>query len=375
MTHLPHHDHLDISKLSSVFRDTTNSYKFYWFLSILDDLRDNRQNLITQKDIALRMLANVWYPLDFFKLSFGSQDGFKKVAQFISTKITVDNRPNSPELFEQLKKGFSEVELLQLSQEIKKLYRWVPFRFMRPFVENETKGLPDSQVNAAVIKTCNQLFESEPHRIIYRFVDDAIELNSIWVEYLQKHQGILRGFIFWHLVKFMQKNNANVIGLSEKLHKPTTRNLTFANRFWKGYLAENQNVYCIYSGQRITLQNLSLDHFLPWSYVVHDQLWNIIPTSISVNSGKSNGLPSYEMYFDSYVQIQYDVVQFYLNKGNNKILEDYQHVFPESIDKMSLDTFRSVLTKHILPQLQTARNLGFSYPNFYDKTTNKWKMK
>ena len=110
MSHLPHHDHLDISKLSSVFRDTTNSYKFYWFLSILDDLRDNGQNLIPQKDIALRMLANVWYPLDFFKLSFGAQDGFKKVAQFISTKITVDNRPNSPELFEQIKKKFSEDE-------------------------------------------------------------------------------------------------------------------------------------------------------------------------------------------------------------------------------------------------------------------------
>lgn len=211
------------------------------------------------------MLVNVWYPLDFFKLSFGAQDGFKKVAQFISTKITVDNRPNSPELFEQIKKRFSEDELSQLSQEVKKLYRWVPFRFIRPFVENETKGLPDAQVNIVIIKTCNQLFEREPHRIMYRFADDTIELNSMWVEYLQKHQGILRSFIFWHLVKFMQKNSPNVIGLSEKLHKPVTRNLTLANRFfWRGYLSENQNVSCIYSGQCVTLQNLSLDHFLPW---------------------------------------------------------------------------------------------------------------
>lgn len=375
MTHLPAHGHLDISSLSSVFRDTTNAYKFYWFLSILDSLRDNGENVISQKDIALRMLANVWYPLDFFKLSFGSQDGFKKVAQFISTKITVDNRPNSPELFEQIKKGLSEEELSQLSQEVKKLYRWVPFRFIRPFVENEAKGLTDTQVNATIIKTCNQLFKTEPHRIMYRFVNDSIELNSVWVEYLQQHQGILRGFIFWHLVKFMQKNNANVIGLSEKLHKPMTRNLTLANRFWKGYLSENQNVYCIYSGQRITLQNLSLDHFLPWSYVVHDQLWNIIPTINTVNSGKSNGLPSYDTYFESYIQVQYDAIQFYLNKGNNKILDDYNYIFSENIHKMSLDAFRNVLTKHILPQLQTAQNLGFSYPNIYDKITNKWKMK
>ena len=89
----------------------------------------------------------------------------------------------------------------------------------------------------------------------------------------------------------------------------------------------------------------------------------------------SNGLPSYEMYFESYLQVQYDVVQFYLNKGNKKILEDYNYIFSENIDKMSLDVFRNVLTKHIIPQLQSAQNLGFSYPNIYDKTTNKWKMK
>ena len=71
---LPEHNQLDIGKLSSVFRDTTNSYKFYWFLSILDSLRDNGESIISQKDITLRMLANVWYPLDYFKLSFGKRD-------------------------------------------------------------------------------------------------------------------------------------------------------------------------------------------------------------------------------------------------------------------------------------------------------------
>lgn len=119
-----------------------------------------------------------------------------------------------------------------------------------------------------MIVLCNQFFESHPHRVMYRFVGDSIELNCIWVDYLQKHQVILRGFIFWHLVKFMQKNNPNVIGLSEKLPKPAERDLKAANRFWKGYLAENADLTCIYSGQRITVQNLSLDHFLPWSYVV-----------------------------------------------------------------------------------------------------------
>lgn len=363
--YLPENDPLDIAKLSSVFRDTTNSYKFYWFLSILDSLRDNGERIISQKDIALRMLANVWYPLDYFKLSFGSQDGFKNVAKFVSSKITVDNRPTSRSLFEQIKQGFTEKDLSDLTQETKKLYRWVSFRFVRPFIQTETKGILDQNVNAVITRVCDELFESQPHRIMYRFVDDSIELNSIWVEYLQKHQGILRGFIFWHLVKFVQKNNPNVIGLSEKLQKPTERDLKAANRFWKGYIAENPDVTCIYSGQSITFQNLSLDHFLPWSYVVHDQLWNIIPTPKNINSAKNDRLPSLETYFEGFSILQYKAVQFYLKKGNQQLPEDYTYLFRENLQEMSLETFQDVLKKQIMPQWQTAQNLGFPFPFIY----------
>ncbi len=359
---LPEHDALDIAKLSSVFRDTTNAYKFYWFLSILDSLRDKGESSITQKDIALRMLANAWYPLDYFKLSFGSKDGFKKVAQFISSKMTVDNRPNSRSLFDQIKQNFSEKDLIELTQETKKLYRWVPFRFVRPFIEAEIKGILDQNVNAAIIRICDELFESQPHRVMYRFVGDSIELNRIWVDYLQKHQGILRGFIFWHLVKFMQKNNPNVIGLSEKLQKPTQRDLKAANRFWKGYIAENPDATCIYSGQIITDENLSLDHFLPWSYVAHDQLWNIIPTPKNINSAKNDRLPSLEAYFEGFSTLQYKAVQFYLKKGNHQLPEDYTYLFRENLYDMSLETFQDVLRKQITPQWQTAQNLGFPYP-------------
>lgn len=359
---LPEHEALDIAKLSSVFRDTTNAYKFYWFLSILDSLRDNGESLISQKDIALRMLANAWYPLDYFKLSFGAQDGFKDVAKFISSKMTVDNRPNSPSLFNQIKGRFSEIELEKLSIEIKDLYRYVPYRFVRPFFEAETHAISDHLVKNQMIVLCNQFFESHPHRVMYSFVGDSIELNRIWVDYLQKHQGILRGFIFWHLVKFMQKNNPNVIGLSEKLQKPTQRDLKAANRFWKGYIAENPDATCIYSGQIITDENLSLDHFLPWSYVVHDQLWNIIPTPKNINSAKNDRLPSLEAYFEGFSTLQYKAVQFYLKKGNHQLPEDYTYLFRENLYDMSLETFQDVLRKQITPQWQTAQNLGFPYP-------------
>ena len=265
MIHLPENDELDIASLSAVFQNTTNSYKFYWFLAILDSLKeDGNQLILTKKDLALRMLATVWYPLSFYKLSFGSQDGFKQVAAFISSKIEIDNSLNAPSLLKQINHQFSDSELTDLGKEINRnLIRFVPFRFIRPFFAAYTARMSDGQVNNAVEKLSNDLFETKPGHVIYRITKESIILNPIWAQYLQKHQSILRGFIHWHLVRFVQKNNPNVIGLTEKLEKPVKRDLNLAGRFWKGFLAENPDVSCIYSGQPVSRQNLSLDHFLP----------------------------------------------------------------------------------------------------------------
>ncbi len=60
MISLPESKELDVASLSGVFQNTTNSYKFYWFLAILDALQeDGEQLILTKKDLAMRMLATV----------------------------------------------------------------------------------------------------------------------------------------------------------------------------------------------------------------------------------------------------------------------------------------------------------------------------
>lgn len=364
---LPESDELDISRLAAVFSDTTNSYKFYWLLAILDGLRETGQTRFSMRDLSLRMVANVWYPLDYFKLSFGKQDGFKPIADFVSERITVDNRPTASSLFVQLNAHLSATDLTQLHRKVSVLLNWVPYRFIRPFFAHETRGLLDQHVNARIVELSNQT-EKAP----YRFIDsDEIEINEKWAAYLRQHQAILRGFTSWHLVRFLQKNNPNVIGLSEKLEKPCVRMLNTANRFWKEYLKENPTLTCVYSGQTITNANLSLDHFLPWSFVAHDQLWNIIPTPKPVNSVKNNWLPSIDLYFNGYAQLQFDGFQFHASNGHNRLLEDYSVLFGQSlnaIQQQPFSWFRERLESAVLPQLQTAQNLGFSHPFIYRKS-------
>lgn len=147
---LPESEGVEVGKLSAVFADVTNSYKFYWLLAILDNLQENGQARISMRDLCLRMMASVWYPLDYFKLSFGKQDSFKPLAASVSELISVDNRPSAPSLYQQLRTHLSENELSILDRRFRTLRNWVPYRFIRPFFGSELRSLPDPQVNARV---------------------------------------------------------------------------------------------------------------------------------------------------------------------------------------------------------------------------------
>lgn len=360
---LPANPHVDVAKLAAVFADTTNSYKFYWLLAILDELAETGQTRLPLRNLSLRMLAGVWYPLDYFKLSFGKQDGFKKLAVQVSARVVVDNRPTAPGLFQQFRTRLSAPELSELHRELDGLLRWVPFRFIRPFFAAELHGLPDSQVNARIVELASQSAQAP-----YYFAGDYLVLQEQWAAYFQQHQAVLRGFTFWHLLRFVQKHNPNVIGLSEKLQKPAARVLNTAGRFWKEYVGATPGLTCIYSGRPLTLADLSLDHFLPWSYVAHDQLWNIIPTPKAVNSAKNDWLPSVERYFDSYAALQFAAFRFHAAQGHEKLLEDYHLFFAQplsSLRQQPFEWFRERLAQQVLPQLQTAQNLGFAYPFEY----------
>jgi hypothetical protein len=74
---LPTSENLDISTFSRLLDDTTNYYKFVFFISILDILSCRFFNVtlpITLNELAIEMLVNAWYPHSVFRLSFGLQD-------------------------------------------------------------------------------------------------------------------------------------------------------------------------------------------------------------------------------------------------------------------------------------------------------------
>ena len=94
-------------------------------------------------------------------------------------------------------------------------------------------------------------------------------------------------------IGYLQARNPTVPAISEKLKAPPARRLlTVQTKYWKTVFAGlDEPPRCIYSDLPLELDSFALDHFLPWTFVCHDALWNLVPVSPAANALKSNRLP------------------------------------------------------------------------------------
>ncbi|MDT9189128.1 MAG: HNH endonuclease domain-containing protein [Limnospira sp. PMC 894.15] len=366
---LPNSDHLNIAALSALFVHTTNSYKYLFFWSLLDILA--RQNFhkslsISFREIIIEMLANAWYPHNYFKLSFGSQD---KIADKLDTLALKVGEPilkfRDPDK-KLLRTTIGEQDLEDI---VNYITRYVPFRLLMPFMRKQLKGIDiDHGVDREMPKVAQLYFDT--CKPLYCF--DAtvktecrgIILHSEWVSYLQENYAIVRGWVCWEWLKYMQKCNPNVPAVANKLFPPQKReSLSSQTKYWKLVL-QHSEVRCIYSGTILTPNNISLDYYLPWSYVAHDRLWNLVPTLPEINSSKSNKLPN-PRYFHKFVWQQHQGLSIsYKIMGLPQWLKQIESYLMDlkisnSLDLLEIDRLRSAYESTILPLTEIAARQGF----------------
>ena len=371
MTYLPESSKLPVENLAASFNNVTNSYKFYWFWAILESIRETNSQFILLNYLLAKMIASVWYPTNYFYLSFGKLDRLSQIALNLKKESGLAVDAKHTEVVDAVLAQLSENSAL--SNEIMSLGRFVPYRFLRPFFVKELRGEKDYKINGLMVELAESGFSTPDNLCLYRFVsqpENGIELQNDWFKYLQQHLTILLGFCLWHLLNYLQKNNPNAPNIAGKLFEPEQRDLKQARNFWRLAFDQLGAIDCIYSGQTMRKDDFSLDHFLPWRFVTHDLLWNIIPTPKNVNSAKSDNLPSVDAYFAPFAELQYTAFQAVAKLRKQKLLEDYVLLFKKEdvgeVKALSSDQFTALLHDTIAPQIQIARNMGFtadwSYP-------------
>jgi hypothetical protein len=350
---LPQSINLPINKLASVFGNTSSTYKFYWLISLLELVEEGNLD-IPKKKIFSRMISNSWYTINYFHISFGKQDNLQIAVEKIlkEENLTVDEKKSNLDYI--LENSKNKETMNQLSHFDKNVPHWFLSSWF-PKINNETDNQQKSRIYSD-----SQMFLNDS---LYALHKDFIRINPNWVSYLKSNAKVLKDYCYWNLALFLQNRNPNVPDIANKLIKPATRNgLTKqTNEYWKPVFKELGSINCIFTNTKLYFneKNYALDHFVPYAFVSHDLIWNLLPIEKKFNSTKSDKLPLFDKHFDKFFELQ--KVAFEINKHHNsksKYMDEFLTIFP-NIDEFEKDNFSRI----IQPLLTIANNNGFSNMN------------
>jgi len=363
---LPYEENLPVEKLSKVFASTSASYKFFWFKALFERAVGG-ETTIVYRDLVHDMITEAWYMVTEYHLSLGVSDQLQSLIRLLQERSGLKPSEKKEKIREYLE-SCKDPDVLHQKE---KLMEMVPYRLQSAFLPEKGrseyfKGSPHAQIARL------NAYQDKYRNLMYRYcdcgkLDSTVTVEPEWIPYLQKNQEIIRGWLAYSLIQYLQARNPNVPGISDKITPPETRNLTHVKQYWKMLLAVHP-VREIYTGQVMDGSSFSIDHFVPWSYVAHDELWNLNPTTRSINSSKSNDLPKWEQYFPLLQRQEYELYREIwkherileaFNKCADKNLNDSrlrQKLYQEGLSETA---FCGQLDEVLRPVYQSAKNCGF----------------
>lgn len=361
---VPYSNEVDYSTFSRVLDEdkVVASYKMYWLIALLDEASIGNVEIPFKKMIS-RMVVNAWYPIHVCKLSFGKCDNLATVIKHISDKYNIYNNYDENILFDIIYNSDDKL----LKNLLKKLTLNVPYRFLSPFLNDEVvdkkKPMKEFEELSRVDDNCVYGIYKDKNN------ESFIRIKAGWVNYLKYNYRILKGWAYFKLVCFLQKRNPNVPAIAFKLEAPKKRDFSKATKLWKDVI-NSSKIVDIYTGKHFNEENynlhgsLSIDHFIPWSFVLHDQIWNLLPTFKNINSKKSDDLLLYGKYIADFCDIQYEAFSHVCKNKIDHIAEEYIDAFRvgniyEFYKSGTKEKFSEELEKLISPLYQIAVNQGF----------------
>ena len=357
---LPYHEQLNTSYLQRLFDNMSECYKLFWFQAVVDQVRLGNTTL-SYEDLIDDMIADAWYMVTEYRLNLGPFDNLEAVVHYAQNLLNLKSSEKKTVIIDALKSCTDD----GLIKKKTILTYNVPYRLQAPFMQ--MMGNDWSGKKQDLAKRING-----HEGLIYRFDNIAglrstITIDPLWAEYIRSNYEIIKGWIQYNMIQYIQRRNPSVPGIPNKLEPPQERKLTKVKAYWDSVLSV-QPIHEIYGGNEIVEGPFSIDHFIPWSYVAHDELWNLHPTTRSINSSKSNNLPDWDTYFSKLCKLEYhayDLMWRYepIHAAFEKCAADHvnsidvrQRLYKQGLSEAE---FASQLIEIVYPVYKAALSLGF----------------
>ena len=154
-------------------------------------------------------------------------------------------------------------------------------------------------------------------------------------------------------IKMIQDNTVNILGWIQ---------------YEKVKWLEVREIRDVFTGREIVPKQYDVDHFIPWSFVMNDELWNLMPMESSLNSSKSNRLPKWNPFFKDFAYNQY--ILYGMIHENANIHKRFEVCYGDNLHSIwagqelyrkgnTEEEFYNILEKNMLPVYESARRQGY----------------
>jgi hypothetical protein len=131
---------------------------------------------------------------------------------------------------------------------------------------------------------------------IYDFDNEKeiVRLNTSYYSFMQRFQRVLNYLTNYHLALFLEKFNeqGDTTNLLIKVENVSRR--SSLDQFYQ-VLASFYEGSCFYCKKAIKKKSTAhVDHFIPWSFIQADQLWNLVISCSSCNLAKNDKLAHHQ---------------------------------------------------------------------------------
>lgn len=375
---------LDIEGFSKMMNSPSYCYKFYWLEAIVQLISANKTEA-AYDEIINKMISNAWYPVLEYHIHLSGiygeniiKDNLERTVLRLQELSQLANNASDIEIMNNLHE-FSEDKELRFYK--KELTKNVPYKALSGFANRGSEKINLDSSAGRLMAYYNKLSQSEI-LLPYTFNDDkglkrVITFNDGWIQMIRDNTVNILGWIQLEKVKWLQNNNPEVPGLVYKLAPADEkmRKLTNARKLWDAVL-EVKPIVDVFKNEPIDAEKYDLDHFIPWSFVMNDELWNLMPMDSSWNSKKNNKLPKWDLFFDQFADNQFDLYELLYEKP--EIYKLYEACYRDNLHSIwanrelyckgnSKEEFHKILGKNMRPVYDSARRQGYEIWNFTNK--------
>ncbi len=365
---------LYIEGFSHMMKDPSYCYKFYWLEAIVQ-LISRGVKETTFEEVIDEMICNAWYSVREFHIHLSGvmmdgqvRDGLERAILKLSELSDLQSNASKVEINNAIKNHASELKSAK-----EQLTNMVPYRALAGFFDKVDEVVDWGSVKriTAFIEHVNKDAVILPYTLGESSkLKKEIYFQPSWIEMIQDNTVPILGWIQYEKVKWLQNNNPEVPGLVYKLEAldDKKRKLEKVRDLWKEIM-KIRKVNDVFTGDILESdKKYDVDHFIPFSFVMNDELWNLSPMDPNLNSAKNNRLPDWDKFFKGFVNNQLILYELIHEKeGIHKLFEgcykDNLHSIWAAQELYrkgnSEEEFYNILQKNMRPVYDSARRQGY----------------